>query len=145
MTLIRNFLFFHGISENVLFRKCWLFATTKRTLTAMVKLATVVEVDPKAPFSIATTPRCKRGCYSFPWMAPLYFWSVPYKAECKAKRHQVPFFGSLVWLDRGLNPGLPCHWANTLTNMPMKITLSYLCLKKLTMKKMNNFNRSLKF
>ena len=37
-----------------------------------VKLATVVEGDPKALFSIATTPRCRGGCYSFPWIAPLY-------------------------------------------------------------------------
>ena len=32
----------------------------------------VIESDPKVPFSIASTPRC-RGCrYSFPWIAPLY-------------------------------------------------------------------------
>ena len=37
-----------------------------------VKLATVVKGDQKAPFSLATTPRCKRGHYSFPWIAPLY-------------------------------------------------------------------------
>ena len=37
-----------------------------------VKLATVVEGDQKAPFTIATTPRCRRGHYSFPWIAPLY-------------------------------------------------------------------------
>ena len=37
-----------------------------------VKLATVVVGDSKAPFSIATTPRCWGGCYSFPWIAPLY-------------------------------------------------------------------------
>ena len=37
-----------------------------------VKLATVVKGDQKAPFSIATTPRCRGGCYSFPWIAPLY-------------------------------------------------------------------------
>ena len=30
-----------------------------------VKLATVDEGDEKAPFSIATTPRCKGGRYSF--------------------------------------------------------------------------------
>ena len=30
-----------------------------------LKLATVVEVDPKAPFSIATTPSCRGGYYSF--------------------------------------------------------------------------------
>ena len=37
-----------------------------------VKLATIVEGDPKAPFSIATTPRYRGGCYFFPWIAPLY-------------------------------------------------------------------------
>ena len=36
------------------------------------KLASIVEGEPKAPFSIATTPRCKEGRYSFPWIAPLY-------------------------------------------------------------------------
>ena len=32
----------------------------------------LVESEPKAPFSIATTPRCRRELYSFPWIAPLY-------------------------------------------------------------------------
>ena len=36
------------------------------------KVATIVEGDPKAPFSIATTPRCRGGRYSIPWIAPLY-------------------------------------------------------------------------
>ena len=31
---------------------------------AFVKLATIVEGNPKAPFSIATTPRCRGGRYS---------------------------------------------------------------------------------
>ena len=35
-------------------------------------MATVVEGNPKAPFSIATTPRCRGGHYSFPWIDPLY-------------------------------------------------------------------------
>ena len=47
-----------------------------------VKLATVVKGDPKAPFSIATTPRCRGGRYTFPWIAPLYTWYVPYNTEC---------------------------------------------------------------
>ena len=38
--------------------------------------------DLKAPFSIATTPKCREGRYSFPWIAPLYPWYVPYIAEC---------------------------------------------------------------
>ena len=44
-----------------------------------IKLATIVESDQKAPFSIATTPRCSEGRYSFPWIAPLYPWYVPYR------------------------------------------------------------------
>ena len=32
----------------------------------------VIEGNPKAPFSIATTPGCRGGRYSFPWSAPLY-------------------------------------------------------------------------
>ena len=38
----------------------------------IVKLATLVESDLKAPFSIVTTPKCKGGLYSIPWIAPLY-------------------------------------------------------------------------
>ena len=37
-----------------------------------VKLATLVESDPKAPFSIATTQRCKGVRYSIPKIASLY-------------------------------------------------------------------------
>ena len=37
-----------------------------------VKLVTIVKGDPKAPFSIATTPRCRRRHYPFSWFAPLY-------------------------------------------------------------------------
>ena len=47
-----------------------------------VKLSTLVEGDQKAPFSIATTQRCRGGRHSFPWIAPLYPWYVPYIAEC---------------------------------------------------------------
>ena len=47
-----------------------------------VKLATLVEGDLKAPFSIATTLRCRGGCNSFPWIAPLYPRSLPYNTEC---------------------------------------------------------------
>ena len=34
-------------------------------------LVTVVKGDPKAPFSLAATPRCRKRHYSFPWSAPL--------------------------------------------------------------------------
>ena len=35
-------------------------------------LATVVQGDLKASFSIATTRRCRGECISFPWIVPLY-------------------------------------------------------------------------
>ena len=73
-------------------------------------MAIIVEGDLKVPFSIATTPRCRGGRSTFPWIAPLYPWYVPYIAECWARRCQVPFLKSLVWRDLGLNPGLPVHW-----------------------------------
>ena len=47
-----------------------------------VKLVTLVEGNPKAPFSIAPIPRCRGGRYSIPWIAPLYPWSLPYNAKC---------------------------------------------------------------
>ena len=47
-----------------------------------VKLATVVKGNQKAPFLIDTTLRCRGRHYSFPWIAPLYPWYVPYIAEC---------------------------------------------------------------
>ena len=80
---------------------------------------------PEGSFSIATTPRCWEGRYSFPWIAPLFLWYVSYIAVLdsslinamvldssllNARRNQVPFLKFLVWRDLGLNPGLPDYW-----------------------------------
>ena len=46
-----------------------------------VKLATIVEGDKNALFSIATTPNCKEGRFSFPWIVLFYPWYVPHIAE----------------------------------------------------------------
>ena len=59
----------------------------------LVKLVPLVEDVPKVPFSIASTPRCRRGHHHFPWIAPIY----PYNAECLARRNQEPFFN--FWYD----------------------------------------------
>ena len=40
--------------------------------TKVSKVGDLVEGDSKASFSIATTVRCKGGCYSIPWIAPLH-------------------------------------------------------------------------
>ena len=42
----------------------------------------IVKGCQKAPFSIATTLRCRGGRYSFLWIAPLYPCYIPYIAEC---------------------------------------------------------------
>ena len=59
-----------------------ILCNNNRFKTTISKLATIVEGDQKAPFSIATTTMCRGGHYSFPWIAPLYSWYVPYIAEC---------------------------------------------------------------
>ena len=43
---------------------------------------TIIEGDPKAPYSKATTPRCREGRYSFLWIAQIYPWYVPNINEC---------------------------------------------------------------
>ena len=37
-----------------------------------VKMETVVEGDLMAFFSLATSSRCRRVCYSISWISPLY-------------------------------------------------------------------------
>ena len=68
-------------------------------------LVTVVEGDSKALFSIATTPRSREGCYFFLLIAQLTLGSnlmLSVKQAC-IKYH-------LIWIDLGLNLGLPDHW-----------------------------------
>ena len=44
----------------------------ERNSSKKVKSATLVEGDPKAPFSSATIRRCRGEGYSIPWSSPLY-------------------------------------------------------------------------
>ena len=58
------------------------FRSLRKTESMKVNLATFVEGDPKAPFSIASTLMCRGGRYCIPWIAPLYPSSSLYNAEC---------------------------------------------------------------
>ena len=60
-----------------------------------VKLVTVVESDPKAPFSKATTPRCREGRYSFPRIAPLY----RYLVMLSVKESGIKYHFLSLWYD----------------------------------------------
>ena len=54
--------------------------------------------------------------YSFPWIAPLYPWSVLYNADCLKRLHQVQFF--FLWLDLGLKPNLSGYWQKLDSEIP---------------------------
>ena len=61
---------------------------------------TVVEGDPKAPFSIATTLKCRGRGYSFPWIAPLnldqYLIMLSVK-QVGVKYHFLSLWHDLAW------------------------------------------------
>ena len=67
------------------------------TTVSKVKLATIVEGNPKAPFSIATTPRCRGGRYSFPgW---LYFTLDPHLIMLSVKQGGIKYHFLSLWYD----------------------------------------------
>ena len=63
----------------------------------IVKLVTLVEGDPKAPFSIATTSRCRGGCYSFLWIALLYL--DPYLIMLSVKQGGIKYHFLSLWYE----------------------------------------------
>ena len=91
-----------------------------------VKLATVVEGNQKAPFSIATTPRCRGRSYSFPRIVPLYPWYVPCIAECLNKEVSSTIFWVFGMTLLGIEPQPPRPLANTVGIMPMSGKLADL-------------------
>ena len=67
----------------------------ERAISKFSELATVIEGDPKAPFSVATTPRCKGGRYSFSSMAPLIV--DPYLIMLSVKEEITKYDFLCVW------------------------------------------------
>ena len=62
-----------------------------------VKLATIVDSDKKALFSIATTPRCRGGYYSFPWIA--HFTLDTYLILLSVKQGCIKYHFYSLWYD----------------------------------------------
>ena len=82
-------------------------------------LATIVEGNPKSPFTIATTPRCRGGRYSFPgW---LYFTLDPHLIMLSVKQGGIKYHFLSLWYDRSPGP-----LANTLTARPMSDIYIYI-------------------
>ena len=61
-----------------------------------VKLVTLVEGDPKAPFSIATTLRCRGGRYSIPKSVSLY----PYLIVLSVKQGGIKYHFWVIGITR---------------------------------------------
>ena len=80
LTMRMNFFLFGGENGSYHLLRATKFLKIKGENKYLNKLVTLVKGDPKAPFSIATTLRCKGGHYSIPWIVPFYPWSLPYNA-----------------------------------------------------------------
>ena len=99
----------HNVSANMFFRFFQVFHDGLRTLcrtsnwtfysiywgSKVVKLATLVESDPEALFSIATTLRCRGGCYSF--LGLLHFTLDAYLIMLSAKQSGIKYHFLRVW------------------------------------------------
>ena len=66
-------------------------------IVGYIKLATIAEGNPKAPFSIATTPRCRGGRHSFPGL--LYFTLDPYLIMLSVKQAGIKYHFLSLWYD----------------------------------------------
>ena len=78
----------------------------------------LVEGDPKAHFSIATTPSFKGGHYPIPWISPLTL--DPYFIMLSAKQGSIKYHFLSLWCDLTcIEPQSPGPLANTLLIKPM--------------------------
>ena len=84
-----------------------------------LKLSPLVEGDPKAPFSIATTPRCRRralflslDCSTLPLIRTLYCWVL-------SKDVSSTIFKVFGMTRPGIEPRSPGPLVNTLPTRPM--------------------------
>ena len=88
-----------------------------------VKVKIVVEVDPKAPFSIVITPKCRRGRLSITWIAPFYLWFFSYLIMLNIKQGGIK---SHFWVFVITRPGMksrpPAPLANTLLIRQMTLS-----------------------
>ena len=81
----------------ILYKESLSFKDCKCIPIWKVKLATVVECEPKAPFSIVITPRCRWGRYSFPGL--LHFTLDPYLIMLSVEQGGIKYHFLSVWHD----------------------------------------------
>ena len=96
-------------------------------------MAIVVDGDPNAPFSLATTPRCRGGWYSLPWIAPLIMLSVK---QGGIKYHFLSLWYDSIWdwtqVSEAISE-LSNHHTNVLSNKSfIKDIKIYFCYWNIT-------------
>ena len=90
-----------------------------------VSWLTMVESNLKAPFSIATTPRCREGHYSFLWIAPITH--DPYVIIPSVKQKSIKYYFLSLWYDSTWDlTKSPRSLGNTLTIMPVIYIYIYI-------------------
>ena len=87
---------------------------------------TLVEDDPKALFSIATTPRCRGGCSSFPGL--LHFALNAYLIMLSVKQGGIKYH--FLSPQPGIEPWSPGPLANTLLIRPIIYIYIYIYIYK---------------
>ena len=107
---------FSGLKNQLVYHNLWYVYVYK------VKLETIVKGNPKLPFSVATTPSYKGGCYSFPWISlPLIrtLWRWVLSKEVSSNIFWV--FG-MTW------PGIESHSPWPLANSLPTRKLAGMCV-----------------
>ena len=82
------------------------------------------EGNPKAPFSIATTPMFKGGHYSFPWIAPLY--PDTYLIMLSIKQGDIKYYFLTLWYNSTWD-WTPVFWAIGEHSTTRSLELSSSC------------------
>ena len=97
---------------------------TRYTYIYCYVLLTAVNDDPKAPFSVTTTPKCRGKCHTFPWITPLTLDLYLIMLSVKQGGIKYHFF-----IFNMTQPGIDLRssgpLANSLTVMPMSL---YACI-----------------
>ena len=90
-------------------RPNWYFKRRHRVVldTVVSPLISKVEGNSNAPFSIATTPRCRESHNSFPWIAPLYPWYVLFYCWVLNKEVSSTIFKVFDMTRLGIEPRSP--------------------------------------
>ena len=78
-----------------------LFSYVEEVSKVKVKLVTLVKINPKAPFSIATTTRCREGATSFPGLVHFNF--DPYLMMLSLKQGGIKYHFLSLWYDMTWN------------------------------------------